>query len=276
MNSALSVARALPSWDLTETIHATSTHVDARNSAVDYYLEGRRQRVLHEINFAVPKGSLVSLIGPSGCGKSTLLKVLAGLIVPSEGRVSIDGIAPREAAKRRLIGLVFQDATLLPWKNAIENAAFLLLTADDTITKTEALARAAAMLKLVGLEGSERKMSPQLSGGMRQRVAIARALALDPQVMMMDEPFGALDAITREEMSNCLLDIWERTGKTVVLVTHSIDEAVFLSREVHVLGGRPARIVETIAVTLPDPRTDACLTDPAFTSAETRLRALLI
>jgi NitT/TauT family transport system ATP-binding protein len=170
---------------------------------------------------------LVSLIGPSGCGKSTLLKVLAGLIVPSEGRVSIDGIAPREAAKRRLIGLVFQDATLLPWKNAIENAAFLLLTADDTITKTEALARAGAMLKLVGLEGSERKMPPQLSGGMRQRVAIARALALDPQVMMMDEPFGALDAITREEMRRCLLDIWERTSKTIILVTHSIDEAIF-------------------------------------------------
>ena len=235
MNSALSVARALPSWDLTETIHATSAHVDARNIAVDYYLEGRRQRVLQEINFAVPKGSLVSLIGPSGCGKSTLLKVLAGLIVPSEGRVSIDGIAPREAAKRRLIGLVFQDATLLPWKNAIENAAFLLLTADDTITKTEALARAGAMLKLVGLEGSERKMPPQLSGGMRQRVAIARALALDPQVMMMDEPFGALDAITREEMRRCLLDIWERTSKTIVLVTHSIDEAIFLSCEVHVM-----------------------------------------
>ena len=247
MNSALSVARALPSWDLTETIHATSAHVDARNIAVDYYLEGRRQRVLHEINFAVPKGSLVSLIGPSGCGKSTLLKVLAGLIVPSEGRVSIDGIAPREAAKRRLIGLVFQDATLLPWKNAIENAAFLLLTADDTITKTEALARAGAMLKLVGLEGSERKMPPQLSGGMRQRVAIARALALDPQVMMMDEPFGALDAITREEMRRCLLDIWERTSKTIILVTHSIDEAIFLSCEVHVMQTGPARIIEFFA-----------------------------
>ena len=219
-------------------------HVDARNIAVDYYLEGRRQRGLHEINFAVPKGSLVSLIGPSGCGKSTLLKVLAGLIVPSEGRVSI-GIAPREAAKRRLIGLVFQDATLLPWKNAIENAAFLLLTADDTITKTEALARAGAMLKLVGLEGSERKMPPQLSGGMRQRVAIARALALDPQVMMMDEPFGALDAITREEMRRCLLDIWERTSKTIILVTHSIDEAIFLSCEVHVMQTGPARIIES-------------------------------
>jgi NitT/TauT family transport system ATP-binding protein len=174
MNSALSVARASPSSDVTETAHARLAHVDARNIAVDYYLEGRRQRVLHEINIAVPRGGVVSLIGPSGCGRSTLLKVLAGLTAPSEGRVLIDGIAPREAARRRMIGLVFQDATLLPWKNAIENAAFLLLTADDTITKSEALARAGAMLKLVGLEGSERKMPPQLSGGMRQRVAIAR------------------------------------------------------------------------------------------------------
>ena len=178
----------------------------------------------------MPKGSLVSLIGPSGCGKSTLLKVLAGLIAPTEGHVSVDGIAPHEAAKRRIIGLVFQDATLLPWKNAIENAAFLLMTADESIAKADAFARAAAMLKLVGLDGAERKMPSQLSGGMRQRVAIARALALDPQVLLMDEPFGALDAITREEMSRCLLDIWERTGKTIVLVTHSIDEAMFLSR----------------------------------------------
>src|SRR5271166_4806036 len=152
MSSALSAVCALPSSDVAETAGARSAHVDARNIAVDYYLEGYRQRVLHEINFAVPKGSLVSLIGPSGCGKSTLLKVLAGLIAPSEGRVSIDGVAPREAAKRRMIGLVFQDAILLPWKNAIENAAFLLLTADHTITKTEALARAVAMLKLVGIE----------------------------------------------------------------------------------------------------------------------------
>ena len=112
------------------------------------------------------------------------------------------------------------------------------------------------MLKLVGLEGAERKMPSQLSGGMRQRVAIARALALDPQVMLMDEPFGALDAITREEMSRCLLDIWERTGKTIVLVTHSIDEAIFLSREVHVMGSAPARIIETLPIVLPHPRTE--------------------
>jgi NitT/TauT family transport system ATP-binding protein len=276
MNSALSVVRALPSSDVTETAGAAPAHIEARNIAVDYYVEGRRQRVLHDVNLAVPKGSLVSLIGPSGCGKSTLLKVLAGLIAPSEGRVSIDGVAPRQAARRRMIGLVFQDAILLPWKNAIENAAFLLLTADDTITKAEALARAGAMLRLVGLEGSERKMPPQLSGGMRQRVAIARALALDPQVMMMDEPFGALDAITREEMRRCLLDIWERTGKTIVLVTHSIDEAIFLSREVHVMQTGPGRIIESLPIALANPRSEQSFADPAFKAAQQRLRSLLI
>jgi NitT/TauT family transport system ATP-binding protein len=276
MNSALSVVRALPSSDVTETAGAAPAHIEARNIAVDYYVEGRRQRVLHDVNLAVPKGSLVSLIGPSGCGKSTLLKVLAGLIAPTEGRVSIDGVAPRQAARRRMIGLVFQDAILLPWKNAIENAAFLLLTADDTITKAEALARAGAMLRLVGLEGSERKVPPQLSGGMRQRVAIARALALDPQVMMMDEPFGALDAITREEMRRCLLDIWERTGKTIVLVTHSIDEAIFLSREVHVMQTGPGRIIESLPIALANPRSEQSFADPAFKAAQQRLRSLLI
>jgi NitT/TauT family transport system ATP-binding protein len=276
MNSALAVVHALPTSDATQTANAIPAHVDARNITVDFHLDGSRQRVLHEISLAVPKGSLVSLIGPSGCGKSTLLKVLAGLIVPSEGRVSIDGIAPREAAKRRIIGLVFQDATLLPWKNAIENAAFLLLTADDTIAKAEALARAAATLKLVGLGDAERKMPSQLSGGMRQRVAIARALALDPQVMLMDEPFGALDAITREEMRRCLLDIWERTGKTIVLVTHSIDEAIFLSREVHVMRTAPARIIETLPIALAYPRSEESFADPAFKTAQQRLRGLLI
>ena len=276
MNSALSLVRSLKTSDATETPNAAPAHVEARNIAVDFYLEGRRQRVLHEISLAVPKGSLVSLIGPSGCGKSTLLKVLAGLIAPAEGRVTVDGIAPREAAKRRIIGLVFQDATLLPWKNAIENAAFLVMTAEDGIAKSDALARAGVMLKLVGLEGSERKMPSQLSGGMRQRVAIARALALDPQLLLMDEPFGALDAITREEMSRCLLDIWERTGKTIVLVTHSIDEAIFLSREVHVMGSGPARIMETLPIALSHPRTGESFTDAAFKAAQQRLRGLLI
>jgi NitT/TauT family transport system ATP-binding protein len=275
MTAALSMVHSFAAGAASAT-DAAPPLVDARDIVVDFDLEGRRQRVLQAISLAVPKGSFVSLIGPSGCGKSTLLKVLAGLVAPTEGHVAVDGIMPREAARRRIIGLVFQDATLLPWKNAVENAAFLLMTADDSVSKAAAFARAAAMLKLVGLDDAERKMPSQLSGGMRQRVAIARALALDPQVLLMDEPFGALDAITREEMSRCLLDIWQRTGKTVVLVTHSIEEAIFLSREVHVMGGTPARIVDTLPIALAQPRTADSITDPAFKAAQQRLRGLLI
>ena len=258
------------------SLHPTAAHIFARGVAVDFVVEGRRQRVLNDINLMVPKGSFVSLIGPSGCGKSTLLKVMAGLITPSEGEMRVSGISPQDAVKAKLIGLVFQEATLLPWKNAIENAAFLLMTADETVKRGEAMDRAAAMLRLVGLEDAEKKRPSQLSGGMRQRVAIARALALDPEVLLMDEPFGALDAITREEMSECLLDIWERTHKTVVLVTHSIDEAVYLSREVHVMGTGPGRIIETLPILLPHPRSEESYSDPAFSAAESRLRSQLI
>jgi NitT/TauT family transport system ATP-binding protein len=267
--------------DTAQSVRATSAdgqppHISARGIAVDYLVDGRRQRVLRGIDLSISKGSFVSLIGPSGCGKSTLLKVLAGLVPTSEGQVTVAGIAPREAAKQRMIGLVFQDATLLPWKSALENAAFLLQTADKSIARKQALERAGAMLRLVGLDGAEGKRPSQLSGGMRQRVAIARALALDPEVLLMDEPFGALDAITREEMTRSLLDIWERTGKTIVLVTHSIDEAVFLSREVHVMGVSPGRIIETLPITLAHPRTEVSFAEPAFTAAEARLRSLLI
>jgi NitT/TauT family transport system ATP-binding protein len=248
----------------------------ASSVAVDFTVEGRTQRVLNDVTLSVPKGSFVSLIGPSGCGKSTLLKVMAGLIVPTEGEMRVAGMTPQNAVKARLIGLVFQEATLLPWKNALENAAFLLMTADETVKRAEAFDRAQKMLDLVGLSGAESKRPSQLSGGMRQRVAIARALALDPEVLLMDEPFGALDAITREEMSECLLDIWERTGKTIVLVTHSIDEAVLLSREVHVMGTGPARIIESLPINVPHPRSEESYSDPAFSAAENRLRGLLI
>ncbi|HVO13754.1 MAG TPA: ABC transporter ATP-binding protein [Alphaproteobacteria bacterium] len=270
--SALTTAAARPG----PTPEAAPAHIVARGVAVDFGDRRRRQRVLHDVDLAVPKGSFVSLIGPSGCGKSTLLKVLAGLIPPSAGRVSVAGLAPEEAVKHRIIGLVFQDATLLPWKTAVENAAFLLTTADKAIARGAAMDRALEMLRLVGLEAAAFKRPSQLSGGMRQRVAIARALALDPEVLLMDEPFGALDAITREEMSRSLLDIWQRTGKTVVLVTHSIDEAVFLSREVHVMGTGPGRIIETLPIALPHPRTEDSFSDPAFGRAEARLRSLLI
>jgi NitT/TauT family transport system ATP-binding protein len=243
--------------------------------AVDYGTGAARTRVLHGINLSVPKGSFVSLIGPSGCGKSTLLKLLAGLLSPSEGDVRIAGISAPEAARERRIGLVFQDATLMPWKTAIENIRALMRVADRRRPGAEINARAEEMLRLVGLEHARGRYPAQLSGGMRQRVAIARALALDPEVLMMDEPFGALDAITREEMSFFLLDIWQRTGKTIVFVTHSIDEAVFLSSEVHVMARNPARIIESMPIPLGYPRNEESFAAPNFAQATASLRRLL-
>ena len=253
-----------------------SAHIAARGVAAGYVADGRSQLVLQHVNLAVARGSLVSLIGSSGCGKSTLLKVFAGLLAPQAGHVSVAGFSPTEAAQAHKIGLVLQDPTLLPWMSALGNAAFLLTTADNAIAKSEAMARAEAMLRLVGLAGAEHKRPSQLSGGMRQRVAIARALALDPEVLLMDEPFGALDAIMREEMCHCLLDIWQHTGKTILLVTHSIDEAIFLSREVHVMAGAPACIVETVPIGLPYPRTENCQSDQLYSDAKMRLRSRLI
>ncbi len=234
-----------------------------------------RQVVLQNIDVSVPKGAFVSLIGPSGCGKSTLLKVLAGLVVPTRGKVSIAGLAPVEAARRRMIGVVFQDANLLPWKNAVDNASLLLGISDRTLSRAELRDRGQAMLDLVGLGDSARKRPSELSGGMRQRVAIARALALDPTVLLMDEPFGALDAITRDSMSQSLLEIWERTGKTIVLVTHSIDEAIHLSRHVHILGIKPGRITGRLDVGLPYPRDASVAENPEFIRLGVRLRTML-
>jgi len=250
-------------------------HIVARGVCVDFTVGGRVTRVLNDVSLSVPKGGFVSLIGPSGCGKSTLLKVLAGLLAPTAGDVSVAGVAPIEAVRQRRIGIVFQEATLLPWKNALDNVALLMEVAHRGRSRDEIRERAADMLRLVGLEGAAEKRPAQLSGGMRQRVSMARALALDPEVLMMDEPFGALDAITREEMSDFLLEIWERTKKTIVLVTHSIDEATFLSREVNVMASNPARIIEALPIELPYPRNEESYSAPEFARATARLRRLL-
>jgi NitT/TauT family transport system ATP-binding protein len=250
-------------------------HILARGVCVDFTVAGRVTRVLNDVSLSVPKGGFVSLIGPSGCGKSTLLKVLAGLLSPTVGEVSVAGVTPIEAVRERRIGVVFQEATLLPWKNALDNVALLMEVAHRDRGGSEIRERAADMLRLVGLERAAQKRPAQLSGGMRQRVSIARALALDPEVLMMDEPFGALDAITREEMSDFLLEIWERTKKTIVLVTHSIDEAAFLSREVHVMATRPGRIIEAMPIDLPYPRSEESYSAPEFARTTARLRRLL-
>jgi NitT/TauT family transport system ATP-binding protein len=234
-----------------------------------------RQLILQNIDLSIPKGSFVSLIGPSGCGKSTLLKVLAGLVQPSQGSVSIAGLSPVEAARKRMIGLVFQDANLLPWKNALDNASLLLGIADRSLSRSDLRARGQEMLGLVGLGDCAHKRPNELSGGMRQRVAIARALALDPAVLLMDEPFGALDAITRDAMGQSLLEIWQRTGKTIVLVTHSIDEAIHLSRQVHVLGIKPGRITQSLDIALPYPRDLSVAEDAEFVRLVVQLRTML-
>jgi NitT/TauT family transport system ATP-binding protein len=232
--------------------------------------------VIEHVTLKVPRGAIVSLIGPSGCGKSTLLKAIAGLVAPTGGTLTVGGTTPAEAARQRRVGMVLQDATLLPWKSALDNAGFLLSLAASDLSRQEIRARAAENLRLVGLEGSEGKLPRQLSGGMKQRVAIARALTLSPEILLLDEPFGALDAITREEMSYLLLDIWERTAKTIVLVTHSIDEAVLLCSDVHVMGAKPARIIERVTVPLPYPRDQRSFEDARFRETEAVLREHLL
>jgi len=229
---------------------------------------------LQDIDVEIPKGAFTSIIGPSGCGKSTLLNVFAGLVEPSAGHVEVAGVAPSEAVRQRRVGMVFQEAALMPWKTALENVCSLM----DLVLplpKQEIRDRGRKMLRLVGLEYAEDRYPKQLSGGMRQRVSIARALALDPEVLMMDEPFGALDAITREAMSDFLLAIWNRTGKTVVFVTHSIDEAVYLSDNVYVMATNPARIVERLDISLPTPRNEATFSTPLFHEKTFQLRQLL-
>ena len=244
--------------------------------SVTFDILGIRQQVLRDISLSVPRGCFVCLIGPSGCGKSTLLKVLAGL-----------GAADRRPGPRRRAGAGGGGAAAdhrpgVPGGEpaAVEERARQCGAAarggGQSLSRAEVLERARAMLRLVGLEDAEAKRPSQLSGGMRQRVAIARALTLEPEILLMDEPFGALDAITREEMSRSLLEIWERTGKTIVLVTHSIDEAVLLSRHVHVMGVGPGRIIDSLEIPLPYPRGEDSYADPRFRAMESRLRSLLI
>ncbi|MCD6727520.1 MAG: ABC transporter ATP-binding protein [Solirubrobacteraceae bacterium] len=236
---------------------------------------GTDQVVLDGVDLDIPAGGFVTLLGPSGCGKSTLLKILGGLLRPTAGSVRVGELSAEDAVKSREIGLVFQRPALLPWKTATGNVALLNELVGGRRAKASARATAEKMLDLVGLADAGSKIPEKLSGGMAQRVSIARALALDPTILLMDEPFGALDAITRDRMNASLLDIWSRTGKTVVFVTHSIAEAVFLSDEIHVMDAGPGRIVESLSVELPRPRTADTLDDPRFVEYEHHLRKRL-
>ena len=216
-----------------------------------YVTRGRaRIRALAGISLDIHTGEFVTIVGQSGCGKTTLLKILAGLIPRSSGLVSLRG-QPVDGPSRD-IGIVFQDPILLPWRTVLNNVLLpaQVLGLDPRASHT----RAMELLELVALEGFEDKYPHELSGGMRQRVAIARALVHDPSLLLMDEPFGALDAMTREFMNLELLRIWRESGKTIIFITHSIPEAVFLAGRVVVMSARPGRVQEIVSVDLPRPR----------------------
>lgn len=212
--------------------------------------DGRRVTALHDVSLTVKTGEFVSVVGPSGCGKSTLLSLVAGLEPASRGRISISG-TPVERPRRDL-SIVFQNAVLLPWRRILANV-LLPLDLGRRLTKKDR-DRAMELLDLVGLTGFEHAYPKELSGGMQQRCAIARALMLDAPVMLLDEPFGALDALTREELNLEIQKIWMATGKTIVLITHDINEAVLLSDRVVVMSGRPGTILDTVDVTTSRPR----------------------
>nr|WP_240532779.1 ABC transporter ATP-binding protein [Nitratireductor indicus] len=206
---------------------------------------------LRDVSLQIPKGAFVTLLGPSGCGKSTLLRLIGGLIEKTSGDVLLGGKAVEKPTNQ--VGMVFQSPVLLPWRTVLENAT---LAADlGKLSRAEARETASRYIRLVGLEGFERKYPGELSGGMQQRVAICRALVHNPSVLLMDEPFAALDAMTRDHLQVELQSLWMAGDKTVVFVTHSISEAVFLADYMVVLAARPGRVVEVIKVDLPRPRT---------------------
>jgi NitT/TauT family transport system ATP-binding protein len=230
-------------------------------------------RALEDINLTIAPGEFVSLIGPSGCGKSTLLRLIGDLTAPSAGSVTINGKSARQARLDRDYGIVFQAPVLFDWRSVAANVALPLEI--KGVTGVERDRRVEAMLGLVELHDFAGHYPYQLSGGMQQRVSIARALALEPSILLMDEPFGALDEMTRERMNAEVQRIWQQTGTTVVFVTHSIPEAVFLSSRVVVMSPRPGRIVRIIDVDLPRPRTDDTRETERYFSLITEVRETL-
>ena len=231
---------------------------------------GRSVEALGGVTFTVEAEELVAVVGPSGCGKSTLLNLLAGLLRPDAGTIQLDGAL---RAGRPATAMVFQEFALFPWRTAQANVEFGLEEAGVPARERHAIAR--RFIELTGLGGFEARYPHQLSGGMRQRVGIARALAVDPAVLLMDEPFSALDAQTRQLLQDELLAIWSRTRQTIVYVTHNIQEAVFMADRVVVLSRRPGRVVEIVPVELGRPRVEAMLGQPAFLGAVERIWSLI-
>jgi NitT/TauT family transport system ATP-binding protein len=244
------------------------TVIELRDLSKTYRTRGSKEqiRAIEAVTLDVVSGEFLSIVGPSGCGKSTLLKIVAGLTSPSGGQLRLDHDWSKQSNP---IGMVFQSPVLLPWRTVLDN---VLLPADIARQRRQLEKRARTLVEMVGLEGFERRYPFELSGGMQQRVSLARALLMDPAVLLMDEPFGALDAMTREQMGAELQRVWQETGKTILFVTHSIPEAVFLSDRVAVMTARPGRIARVVDIDLARPRTTATMGVPGFTAAANEIR----
>lgn len=226
---------------------------------------------LDQTSFKVKEGEFITILGPSGCGKSTILRIVAGLEEPSFGKVYLDGHEVKGPGPDR--GMVFQSYTLYPWLTVEDNIAFGLKLKGRSAKECKDTAK--HYLELIGLRGFEKHYPIQLSGGMKQRVAIARALANDPEILLMDEPFGALDAQTRTIMQEVLLSAWEESKKTILFITHDVEEAIFLADSVYVMTARPGRLKENIPVNLPRPRDFKIKNSPEFFDLKTRLLELI-
>src|SRR5712672_1685403 len=248
---------------------APKLEIDRVSKAFD--TPGGAFQALAPVTLSIPKGRFVSLIGPSGCGKSTIFNIIAGLLEPSAGRVMIDGVDATGTIGR--VGYMLQKDLLLPWRTVLDNT--ILGMEVQGVALRKARERALPLLHRYGLAGFEHLYPNSLSGGMRQRAALLRTLLFDTDVILLDEPFGALDAQTKLQMQEWLMQLWSDFGKTVVFVTHDVEEAIFLSDEVHVMGARPGRIIATIAVALPRPRLRACTATPDFMALEERCLDLL-
>jgi NitT/TauT family transport system ATP-binding protein len=244
--------------------------IDIDNLSLTFQTNDGPVHALSDIDLKVEEGDFVSFIGPSGCGKTTLLRVIADLEQPTAGSITVNGISPHEARLKRAYGYVFQAAALYPWRTIAGNVGLPLEIMG--LSKSEQQQRVKKNMELVNLAGFEKKFPWQLSGGMQQRASIARALAVEPDLLLMDEPFGALDEIVRDHLNDQLHQLWEKTNKTVVFVTHSIPEAVYLSTKIVVLCPRPGRIYDVIDSDLPRERTLDLRETPEFLKIAHRVR----